>query len=113
GPALRDEQVLAKRVQGAVMLELRAAIVGFGAGGEHLDQHRRVGQDVAVAVGQRRLAADHDDVRIGIEAPGGDQDSQVVDMDLAGTTPELPVELRAYIDGYQAVPPRGSRHADD
>src|ERR1039458_6582802 len=58
--ALRgNQQVLADRLDGAVVLELAAAVVGLGGRREHFDDQAGIEQRIARIVEELRLTANH------------------------------------------------------
>jgi hypothetical protein len=61
---LCQQQVVDHRRHGAVAPEVLAAIEELGCVGEHLDDHRRVGDDVGPVADKLRLPTDHEDVGV-------------------------------------------------
>ncbi len=110
---LGDENVLAQRVETAVVRELLSAIVCLGRLGEHLHDDHRIEKRVDVRVFEARLATDGDDVRIRVHPRGADPDAHVADVRFADPTSHLRSDLTVHVTGDQIVAPAGTRHGED
>jgi len=95
-----DQHVLLERFDGLIRVELRTAVVAFGAIREHLEHDDRVQQGFAFVVGETRLVADHRYVRVTETGWIDDVDARVGAAELRQVIAQGPI----HIANDEAVP---------
>src|ERR1700722_6874623 len=91
---LMDQNVILKRIDGSVVLELEAPIVSLGRGGQDFEDHH--GVEKVIITGHPRLSANHRDIRIGIHAARY-FDAEIRTEGLARTAPQSHIEFAGEI----------------
>src|ERR1051326_454811 len=100
---LRDEHVVAERLDLFVALELLAAVVGFGRARENLEDDGRIEQHVAVLVLEGRLAAGDREIWVGVKSGLARADFHVRREAAARRAPQLRADDDREVETDRAV----------
>jgi hypothetical protein len=93
-----------------VLGRFKDAVVALGGRRENLDNYHRVQQSVPLIIRELRLAANHHDIRISVEAARLDPDAQIARCYQAGAIANAPIKGYADVVDYDGVRMRPSRH---
>src|SRR5688572_5426184 len=110
---LRDENVFLKRCQMLIELELLAAVVGLGGGGENLKHNSRIRNGHRVIGRELELAANDDHISVGKQVDCFDANPLVTAVRLARRALQRLPESVIEVALNSVVLRRISRHGED